>query len=60
MDELKHMNVKIYENYQMQAWNEGAWESGQIVRNVLFVGSDPDHQVDDLQINCCVIFLFNS
>lgn len=42
----------------MQEWNEGTWEAGQILRSVLFTGVDPEKDIENLKLNCCVNIKF--
>ena len=54
LEELKKINIQIYENYQMQAWNDGDWSTGEILTSVIFTGVDEEKPVEDLKLDCCV------
>ena len=57
---LKQLKIKIYENYQMQEWNNNHWKSGQYIHGVEFKSmktNDEDEVIYDVQMNCCVNYL---
>ena len=58
---LKDLDIKIYESYQMQEWNNCKWSSGQLVRNVYFqkIKGQEDDNVRSLSLDCCVSLVTN-
>jgi len=59
---LKELKINVYESYQMDKWNDGAWASGQDVHKITFQKSkeaNQDHPSPrQLEIKCCVSVYF--
>lgn len=53
-EELKRMNITIHENFEMQEWNEGTWESGGILTSVYFTKTLANDDEEEIHFDCCV------
>ena len=61
IDILKELKINVYESYQMEKWNDGAWASGQDVHKVTFLKTKETNQENQnqpqLEMKCCVCLL---
>ncbi|CAF0926188.1 unnamed protein product [Rotaria sp. Silwood1] len=57
-EQLKKLNIQIYENYLMDEWrHEGAIDSNQPIDHVIFRTKDKKHS-KDLNLKCTTLFCF--
>lgn len=56
IDILKELKINVYDSYQMEKWNDGAWASGQDVHKVTFLKTKETNQENQpqLEMKCCV------